>query len=287
MVPVALCMPKRFSEKKAAGNKPNAKGGIGSYRRPLSVLDDNNPSDQVFDLVSVFSYQFFSLNKISLTIFTIFAIFHQVVNHNFRVVDAIKYTKRETSSSALYARKAWYKAGVATTRLDEAAAASLLSLSVASAPGPAVCVGKKATGKRKSPIALSIDNKLVGINALVETLPGWVDKVTVKQHMTREKRLTAAEMNLAHFAKQADDNHRSAKYSRAFKAATSEYADGCDGISEKKGRSLRSIATHFNKEMLWSPSDRKLTKTAIRNAYVRGQCGVSPPKRGAPVKITR
>ena len=92
------------------------------------------------------AYLLFSLNKISLTILTIFVVFYQVVNHNFTVKDAIKYLKCKTLATALYRRKVWHEVNVAANRMDKAAASSLLSLSRASTPS-----SKKARGQRKSP----------------------------------------------------------------------------------------------------------------------------------------
>ena len=80
--------------------------------------------------------------------------------------------------------------------------------------------------------------------------------------------------------------HHKAKCSRAYKAATEEYAAGHDGTSTKRGIGLRAIADRYNREMLWAPGDKQLTKSAIHVAFVRGQCGVSPLKKGPPVKVT-
>ena len=42
-------------------------------------------------------------------------------------------------------------------------------------------------------------------------------------------------MNLANFENKANYMHYKAKYSRAYKAATEEYAAGHDGTSTKRG----------------------------------------------------
>ena len=46
--------------------------------------------------------------------------------------------------------------------------------------------------------------------------------------------------------------------------------------------SVRKAIDHLNNEMLSSPNDRKLTKSAIQNAVARGSFGVSPLKNGRP-----
>ena len=210
-----------------------------------------------------------------------------MVYHNFTVKDAIKYSKCETSASALYARKVRYEAKMAATRMDEAAASSLVSLSRASTPSSKKAPGQ---GECKSPMALSFDTtsatKSVAMDALVENLPGWVDKASVAKTLARTRRRTSAEVNLANFEHKANYMHHKATYSRAYKAATEEYAKGNDGISTKRGMGLRAIADRYNKEMLWAPRDKQLTKAAIHGAFVRGQCGVSPLRKGPPVKVT-
>ena len=56
---VALCMPKRC-KKKPTATKHHANGGRSVRNRQIRVLDDDNPSDQAFKLVSVFAYLLFS-----------------------------------------------------------------------------------------------------------------------------------------------------------------------------------------------------------------------------------
>ena len=57
----ALCMPKRCKKKSTAA-KHHGKGGRSVRDRQIRVLDDDNPSDQAFKLVSVFAYLLFLLN---------------------------------------------------------------------------------------------------------------------------------------------------------------------------------------------------------------------------------
>ena len=77
------------------------------------------------------------------------------------------------------------------------------------------------------------------------------------------------EFNIADFEAKALDDYRSAKYKRAYKAATMEYHQNLSaGINRNKGRGVREIAEKYNKLELYSPKDRQLNKTVLHRVVV-------------------
>ena len=80
--------------------------------------------------------------------------------------------------------------------------------------------------------------------------------------------------------------HWTSTYSRAFKGATVEYAKNCaERTSSQKGKGAQAMANCWNTLELYSPSDKKLTRTMISRAVNAGWIGVSLLKMQKPVKV--
>ena len=93
-------------------------------------------------------------------------------------------------------------------------------------------------------------------------------------------------VNFDAFELNALEAHRAAKYSRAFKGATIEYAKNRgEGTSAKKDKGAQAMADCWNKLELYSSSDKQLSRTVITDAVNAGRIGVSPHKRGKSVKV--
>ncbi len=57
------------------------------------------------------------------------------------------------------------------------------------------------------------------------------------------------------------------------------------GVTSLKGTiSIQNALDQINKQLLYSPNDKKLTKMTVHNAIAWGSFGVSPLKNGRPRK---
>ena len=137
-----------------------------------------------------------------------------------------------------------------------------------------------------SPQAMDISTRLVAINATIEKLPVWQKKTTVKALMDTKKYQSKAKVNVDAFEYNALEAHCATKYSRAFKGATIEYTNNrADGTSAQNNKGARATVDRWNNLELYSLSDKQLSRTVVTDAVNAGQIGVSPPKRGEPVKV--
>ncbi len=84
-------------------------------------------------------------------------------------------------------------------------------------------------------------------------------------------------MHSYRLTEQISDLHRAGRYKNAFKACTRLLKPAVAEDCTLKGPvSLRKAVDCLNNEMLSSPNDRKLTKSAIYDAVAHGLFGVSP-----------
>jgi hypothetical protein len=122
----------------------------------------------------------------------------------------------------------------------------------------------------------------------LKDLPPWIDPESCSKMLTRRKRKSLTEAHSYRLTEQVSDLHRAGRYKNAFKACTrllkpAVAEDRSRGVTSMKGPvSVRKAVDRLNNEMLSSPNDRKLTKSAIQNAVARGSFGVSPLKNGRP-----
>ena len=121
----------------------------------------------------------------------------------------------------------------------------------------------------------------------LSAIPSWLDKESVADAMSKRKRRTATQACLDNFDANARKMRRDKRYKAAFKSATSLLRDnmGDQNKAGKKGYGARDVVEHINNTMLSSPSDRRLSKTAVHRATVTNQAGKSPPMRGRPQSI--
>lgn len=122
----------------------------------------------------------------------------------------------------------------------------------------------------------------------LKDLPPWIDPESCSKMSTHRKRKSLIEAHSYRLTEQVSGLHRAGCYKNAFKACTrllkpAVAEDRSRGVTSMKGPvSVRKAIDHLNNEMLSSPNDRKLTKSAIQNAVARGSFGVSPLKNGRP-----
>ena len=137
-----------------------------------------------------------------------------------------------------------------------------------------------------SPKALDINTRSVAIDAAIEKLPAWQKKYSVRATMNKKKQRPKAKVNVDAFESNALRAHRAAKYSRAFKGATTEYAKHrAAGASSRKDKGARTTVERWNKLELYSHSTKQFTRTVVTDAVNAGRIGVSPCKIGQPVKV--
>ena len=104
---------------------------------------------------------------------------------------------------------------------------------------------------------------------------------------TRSKR-TSSQMCVDNFNTNCKKLQRLDQYKAAFKTATIEINGNAADPSKvgKGGYGVRAVIKRINDKMLCSPSDCKLSKTAVnREVFEKGQFGKSPPKWGAKESI--
>ncbi len=115
----------------------------------------------------------------------------------------------------------------------------------------------------------------------MEVIPRWLDKRSVTETMTKRAKRTPAEVNRGHHQQNLARDLRHKKYSTAFKKATMEYHGiVCGPNKGKRGFGAKNVAEKWNKQLLNSPNDRKLSESRIQDATKKGQVGISPVKRG-------
>jgi hypothetical protein len=97
--------------------------------------------------------------------------------------------------------------------------------------------------------------------------------------MTRRARKNLPQAHLSRLVMKMDKSYYQDHYKAAFKAAT---VAGNIPKSEKgkHGTGVDAICERINKEMLMSPSDRKLVPSTVHRAMQRGEFGISPPMAG-------
>ena len=122
----------------------------------------------------------------------------------------------------------------------------------------------------------------------LKDLPPWIDPESCSKMLTSRKQKSLTEVHSYRLTEQVSDLHHAGRYKNAFKACTrllkpAVAEDRSRGVTSMKGPvSVRKAVDRLNNEMLSSPNDRKLTKSAIQNAVARGSFGVSPLKNGRP-----
>ena len=116
----------------------------------------------------------------------------------------------------------------------------------------------------------------------------WLDSEATAAVMSKRSRRSRTAANRDRFEENAVNVFRTAKYVAAFKKATTYAQVIRDGpLKGTRGNGLRDIAAKFNDDMLNSPNDRKLNKSTLDRALKNGMVGVTPPKIGKPVKVTK
>lgn len=115
-----------------------------------------------------------------------------------------------------------------------------------------------------------------------ELIPSWMDPEKTSDSMSKRPKRRPAEVAREEFNNRLDKHYYESRYKQAFKAATLKYekVGSADNFQGKKGTGIRAIINEANCELLSSPNDMKLTRSAIHSAISRGEFGVSPPKRG-------
>ena len=122
------------------------------------------------------------------------------------------------------------------------------------------------------------------VQSRLKDLPPWIDPESCSKMLTRGKRKSLTETHSYRLTEQVSDLYRAGRCKNAFKACTrllkpAVAEDHSRGLTSMTGPvSLRKAVDRLSDEMLSSPNDRKLTKSAIYNAVARGLFGVSPLK---------
>ena len=131
-----------------------------------------------------------------------------------------------------------------------------------------------------------IDSSVAATTAAIHLLPKWNDKEVVGNAMEKRNKRTQAETNCAQFQQNATNDYRWAKYSNAMKDASLEYAEMSKTRTVgKHGFGLGAVVNKYNRDVLNSPNDRKITKTSLHRHALPGNVGKSPTKRGRHRKI--
>ena len=169
-----------------------------------------------------------------------------VINHDFKINNAIRYTKAPTTYQGLWNRVQRHNSNQELIQKEEEAACCLASLFSTNAKAGAVektlpsvtpqssTASKAGNKERRSPpsdlgLSTSISSPKVSTNkhmssvdAAIETMPGWVDRNKVKTHHTIKRRLTGGLVNDRDFHEKVERDMRRARYTTAFKIATEE-----------------------------------------------------------------
>ena len=118
--------------------------------------------------------------------------------------------------------------------------------------------------------------------SMKEVLPSWMDSTKAYDSMSTRPKRRSAEVVRDLCKKKIDKHYYDNRYKISFKAATQQLRRNQldDNSQGKRGHGLRAIVKKANDEMLSSPNDKKLTRSVLHNAMLRGDFGVSPPKIG-------
>ena len=109
--------------------------------------------------------------------------------------------------------------------------------------------------------------------------PSWMNPVVARHSMTRRPRKNLPQAHLSRLVKKMDKTYYSDRYKNAFKAAT--LAENIpDSKKGKHGTGVDAICKRINKEMLSSPTNRKLAPSTLHRAIQCGEFGISPKKLG-------
>ena len=169
------------------------------------------------------------------------------------VSEALHITQANISRQALHRRVKRARDKVREKEDAEQAATSLLSLGSSKnprnkantlsppppkgglsiiTPGPSARKARKATtttaassvtlGTRKSPYSTSTTTLNDARSAALDTLPNWVDRETTKAALTKRPKMTRQDRSQRNFDEQSVAKYRWAKYSNAWKAATTQ-----------------------------------------------------------------
>ena len=131
---------------------------------------------------------------------------------------------------------------------------------------------KDKGGRKSSPADLGITGPVVdsptpyynkdaaAMEASIEVMPAWVDKVQVKRTCVIKRRSSGKLMNEKNLNVRAQRLMRLARYNRAHKRATDEvWKLREDGLAGKHGNGLDKICDRYNFLYLSDPGDKKLT----------------------------
>jgi hypothetical protein len=131
------------------------------------------------------------------------------------------------------------------------------------------------------PLAGPPTSKATMLDVAFEALPEWCDPDITRKSMTRRARKNLTQAHLSRLNVQVEKRYYDGGYCAGYKAATLAIQSTA-GAGEKQyhGTGLWVTVNRINKEMLNSPHIKKLTKSTIYNAIVRGDFGVSPLKTG-------
>ena len=113
----------------------------------------------------------------------------------------------------------------------------------------------------------------------LEDLPSWIDPERCQHSLTRRKRKSLTEAHSYRLTEQVSNLYRAGRYKNAFKACTALLKPSTEDEEGTKGTvSIQNAVDQINMQLLHSPNDKKLKKTTVYNAIVRGSFGVSPLK---------
>ena len=233
--------------------------------RQFKELDPHDPVDNAFVMVSIshqFFVPFFSKKNNPLTghrIVSFAAPSPKVTQFNIPPSDAWRMSRAVGDMSGFYARlRRWREKtkseecahGLVLLSSSDGTPSSLSSASARASDSQSISVATKDTQDERT--------KKRRQDTMTELLPLWMDTDKTIEH------------------------YYQTRYKQAFKAATLKYQQegSKDNFQGKKGTGIRAIVNKANNEMLASPNDMKLTRAAVHAAILRGEFGVSPPKRG-------
>ena len=287
----ALCLPP----KARAGN---SKGGRRSRKDADSyLLDFNDPNDRAFDLATSRGFSINDAKDYAGATCSYQSLWQRV--QRWKEEDQLMKNKEEEAIHCLINFKA---VGKENEEGGESATASVTPQTAKKRRGlspPRRDTTMKAAKKGrvtppsdlwfptvdKSPVPNGKRNN-EALDVSIELMPEWVDKDKLKEKTGKKSRLSSKLAHESNWNKKAQKDLINARYKRAFKKATEEaWRIQKTRKAGKHGNGLRAIAARYNLEYLNEPYDRRLTRQAIDQCInVRGEHGVSPPKRGAPYK---
>jgi hypothetical protein len=118
------------------------------------------------------------------------------------------------------------------------------------------------------------------LEAAIDALPEWSDPDITCKSMTHCARKNLTQAHLSRLTGQVEKFYYDGRYCARYKAATLAVQSAAGAGGKKYGTGLWVTVNQNKKKMLNSFHDKKLTKSTIYNAIVRGDFGVSLLKTG-------